>query len=91
VLLTGVNETLDVQVGDANTTNERFTIELSDLTASTLGVDTAAVDLSTASGAQAAVDVFDTALDTVASADSELDAASLALGVLLDHVERQAE
>jgi flagellin len=50
-LADGTTTQLDVQVGVMNTANDRVTITLSDLTSSTLGIDTAAVDLSSASGA----------------------------------------
>ncbi len=90
-LLDGRNETLDVQVGNANTSNERVTIVLSDLTSSVLGVDTAAMDLSSATGAQVAIDVVDTALDTVATVDSGFDANAAVFEVLLADVQRQME
>ena len=48
--------------------NSQVTIELGDLTASTLGVDTGSVDLSAATGAQAAIrDIKLSAIDTVNS------------------------
>lgn len=64
-LADGADTTLEVQVGINDSANDRITIELGDLTTSTLGVDTGSVDLSSAAGAQAALTTIDTALDTV--------------------------
>jgi len=55
---------IDVQVGINNTANDRITIDLGDLRASALGVDTG-VQLDTVTNAQAAISVIDTALDSV--------------------------
>ena len=53
----GTNATLDVQVGMNDSGDDRITITLGDLTSGTLTVD--GQDLSTATGAQAALTVFD--------------------------------
>jgi flagellin len=90
-LTDGTTTALDVQVGVMNTANDRITITLNDLTASTLGVDTAAVDLSSAAGAQAAIDTFDTALDSVSSYRSELGAAQNRLDSALENMETYVE
>ena len=90
-LLDGRNESLDAQVGDANTTSHRVTISLADLTASTLGVDTACLDISSATGAQSSIDAIDTALDTVEAVQSGMDTTALALETILDDLERQLE
>jgi flagellin len=90
-LTDGTTTALDVQVGVMNTANDRITITLNDLTASTLGVDTAAVDLSSAAGAQAAIDTFDTALDSVSSYRSELGAAQNRLDSALSNMETYVE
>ena len=63
----GATSQLQVQVGVDASSNSRVTIELGDLTASTLGVDTGSVDLSAATGAQAAITTIDSAIDTVNS------------------------
>lgn len=65
---------LDVQVGINNTSNDRISITLGDLRATSLGVDTGAVNLSTASQAQAALTIIDTALDSVNSIRSTFGA-----------------
>lgn len=65
---------LDVQVGISNSTTSRITISLVDLRVTSLGVDTTALNVSTAGGAQAALDAIDTALDSVNSGRSVLGA-----------------
>ncbi len=64
-LADGTNTSLDVQVGINDTANDRISIVLGDLSASTLGVDTGSIDLSTAANAQSALTDIDTAIDTV--------------------------
>ncbi len=90
-LCDGTTTQLDVQVGVMNTANDRITITLNDLTASTLGVDTAAVDLSSATTAQAAIDTFDTALDSVSSFRSDLGAVQNRLDSALGNMETYVE
>ena len=63
----GTNTTLTVQVGVTNGTESQVDITLGDLTSSNLGVNTAAIDLSTASTAQSAIDEIDSAIDSVNS------------------------
>ncbi len=65
---------LDVQVGITNASTSRITISLVDLRVTSLGVDTTALNVSTAGGAQAALDAIDTALDSVNSGRSVLGA-----------------
>lgn len=66
-LADGTTTQLEVQVGTQNATTSRLTISLGDLTATTLGVDTTAIDLSSASGARSAIDAIDDAIDDVNS------------------------
>ena len=63
----GTNTTLTVQVGVTNGTESQVDITLGDLTASNLGVQTAAIDLSSSSTAQSAIDEIDSAIDNVNS------------------------
>jgi len=63
----GTNTTLTVQVGVTNGTESQVDITLGDLTASNLGVQTAAIDLSSSSTAMSAIDEIDTAIDNVNS------------------------
>ena len=63
----GGTSQLAVQVGVDASSNSRVTIELGDLTASNLGVDTGSVDLTAASNAQTAITTVDSAIDSVNS------------------------
>jgi flagellin len=73
-LADGTNASLEVQVGIHDTADDRIAITLGDLRGATLGVDTGAVDLSTAGGAQTALTAFDTAIDTLNSYRSDYGA-----------------
>jgi len=55
----------DVQVGIDAGASSQITVTMSDLTTSTLGVDTSTIDLSTAATALTAITDIDTAIDTV--------------------------
>jgi flagellin len=90
-LCDGTTASLDVQVGIMNTADDRITITLSDLTASNLGVDTGAVDLSSASAAQSAIDAFDTAIGSVNSFRSDLGAVQNRLDSALSNMETYVE
>jgi flagellin len=63
----GVITQLSVQVGIQNASSSRITIDLGDLTTTTLGVGTGTTGISMASvtASRAAIDAIDTALDTV--------------------------
>jgi flagellin len=71
-LTDGSNATIDVQVGINGDSNSRIAISLVSLATTALGID--AVDLSSATGAQNALAVLDTALGSVNSARSDLGA-----------------
>ncbi len=90
-LTDGTTTALDVQVGIMNSSNDRISVTLSDLTSSTLGVDTAAVDLSAATTAQAAIDVIDTAIDSVSGYRSDLGAVQNRLDSALANMETYVE
>ena len=82
-LTDGTVSDIDVQVGTGSGSSSQVTIELGDITANTLGVDTAAIDLSTSSGASAAITAIDSAIDNVngqvssiGSSQNRLDSAS---------------
>jgi len=62
-LTNGSNASLDVQVGIDGTADDRITITLGDLQASSLNIDN--VDLASAGGAQGSLSVLDAALDDV--------------------------
>jgi flagellin len=66
-LADGTTASLDVQVGVDSGTANQVTITLGNMTSSNLGVATTDVDLTTATGAQAAISTIDTAIDSVNS------------------------
>jgi flagellin len=78
---------VDVQVGTDGTADSRINIELGDITASTLGVDTGSVDLSTAGAAQTAIGTIDTAIDAVSSYRSKYGAVENRLNSALNNLE----
>ncbi len=88
-LLDGLESAVDVQVGDANSSMDRVGVELAELSSMSLCVDTGCVDLSTATGAQAAIDTFDTALDTVAAVRASLLTSQAVLEAHHDDLERR--
>mgnify|MGYP003962406207 CR=1 FL=1 len=65
------NTQLDVQVGIQNSSTSRITIDLGDLRAISLAVDTGNVSLANVTSAQEAIDNIDTALDSVNSYRSD--------------------
>jgi flagellin len=83
--------TLAVQVGVNNSANDRISITLGDLTASTLGVRTAVMSLNTVASARAAITALDTALDTVNGYRSDFGAIQNRLGSALRNIEVYAE
>ncbi len=87
VLTDGSTTQLSVQVGIDNTANDRITMTMGDVRTTVLGIDTATVDLSTATGAQAAIDTFDTALDTIAGYRGDYGAAQNRLESALSYSE----
>ena len=70
-LANGDKATLDVQVGIFNTGNDRIQIELGDLRATSLGVDSANINMSSAASSQAALTALDTAIDSINSIRSD--------------------
>ena len=91
VQLTNTNTTLQVQVGINNTSNDRISISMGDLRATVLGIDTGSVNLSTVTGAQSAIAIFDTALDSVNSYRSGYGSAQNRLETALRNVEIYVE
>jgi len=88
-LTNNTNATIDVQVGVRNTSNDRITITLGDLTTVGLGVNS--IDLSTSSNAQSAIDVLDTALANVGSIRSGFGAVENRLNSALNNLETFSE
>ena len=73
-LSNNTNTQLDVQVGIQNSTTSRISIDLGDLRATALGVASTQLALSNVTSAQDALDVLDTALDSVNAFRSGLGA-----------------
>ena len=90
-LCDGTTTELDVQVGIMNSADDRITITLNDLSAATLGVDTSAMDLSSAATAQTAIDDLDTAIGSVSSFRSDLGAVQNRLDSALSNMETYTE
>lgn len=90
-LTDGVTASLDVQVGIHSSANDTVTITLGDLTAATLGVDTATIDMSTDTGCQAALATIDAAIDSVSAYRSDYGAVENRLNSALDNIQTFAE
>ncbi len=90
-LTDGSVTSLAVQVGINNTADDQVDITLGDLRATTLGVDTGSIDLSTASGASLALSIVDSAIQSVSAYRSDLGAAENRLGSALNNLEVYAE
>lgn len=90
-LTDGVTATLDVQVGIHSSANDTVTITLGDLTATTLGVDTATISMATDTGSQAALATIDAAIDSVNGYRSDYGAVENRLNSALDNIQTFAE
>ena len=90
-LANGGSTGISVQVGINDTANDRISIVLGDLRSTTLGIDTASLDLSTAANAQSALTDIDTALDTVNSYRSDYGAVQNRLESSLNNLETYTE
>ena len=90
-LTDGTLTTLGVQVGIQNTANDQIAITLGDLTSVTLGVDTGAIDMSTAAGASAALTTIDAAIDTVSGYRADYGATENRLNNALNNLETFAQ
>ena len=64
-LADGSKGQLAVQVGIFNTADDRISIQLGDLRATSLGVDSGNINMSNATSAQAALTTLDTAIDSI--------------------------
>ena len=90
-LTEGTRATVNVQVGINNTANDRIGIDMADLRATVLGIDTGTLSLSTVTGARSAIAVFDTALDSVNSYRSGFGASQNRLEASLRNMEVYVE
>ena len=89
-LTDGVLTGVDVQVGVRNTTADRITISLGDLTAGT-GLGIGSLDLSTTSGARSAIGTIDTAIGSVNQIRSNYGAVENRLNNALNNIETFSE
>lgn len=87
----GTNTTLDVQVGVNGTANDRITITLGDLRSTVLGIDTATLDMSSATNAQSAISAIDTAIDTVGGYRGDYGAVENRIDSALNNLETYTE
>ncbi|MEM7605279.1 MAG: flagellin [Myxococcota bacterium] len=83
-LLDGSTASVDLQVGINNTANDRITATLVDSRTATLGTGAAAVD--TSANAQAAIDLLDTAIETVSGSRATLGATENRLQVTVSNL-----
>ena len=90
-LADGSDTSLNVQVGIGDTADDQVAITLGDLRGTTLGIDSGAIDLSTAAGASAAISLVDVAIETVSAYRSQLGAAENRMGSALNNLEVFAE
>lgn len=86
-LANNTNTSIDVQVGIQNASTSRITLALGDLRATALGVDSGSISLSSSTSAQQALDVIDTALDSVNGYRSEMGAVQNRLDSALNNAQ----
>jgi len=90
-LADGSVTTIDVQVGINATVNDVITLTLGDLRATTLGVNTGAVSLSTSANASAALGAIDSAISTMNSSRATFGAVENRLNNALNNLETYIE
>lgn len=90
-LTDGSTASINVQVGIHATANDQVAINLGDLTAATLGVDTGSIDMSTAAGCSSALANIDTAITTVSSYRSDYGAVENRLNSALENIQSFSE
>ncbi len=91
LLTEGTITSISVQVGIHATANDQVAISLGDLGSVALGVDTGAVDLSTAAFASTAIGLIDIAIDLVSAYRSDYGAAENRLLGALNNLESFTE
>jgi len=90
-LTDGTTSSIGVQVGINNTVNDQIDLVLGDLTGATIGIDTGTIDMSTATGAFAALTDIDAAIAIVSSYRSDYGAVENRLGNALNNLETFSE
>lgn len=78
-LLNGTTSSISIQVGQNNTSNDRLTVALSNLTTGTSGLSISTLDVSSNSDAQTAMGTLQTALNTVTTALAQAGASEVNL------------
>jgi flagellin len=91
ILTNGSMTQMDVQVGINNTTNDQITINLGDLRATVLTIDTVSVSLATSTAALAAITNIDSAIASVSSIRSGFGATENRLNSALNNIETFTE
>ena len=87
----GSQTSIDVQVGIFNTANDRISISLGDLRATSLGVDTANMSMSNSASAQAALTALDTSIDSINKIRSQFGSAQNRLESSLNNLHAYTE
>ena len=87
----GTTTQMSVQVGVANASSSRITIDLGDLSSSTLGVGSSDIGMATSTAARAAVTAIDLALDTVNGYRSDFGSVQNRLDSAIDSAEIYGE
>lgn len=90
-LIDGQNPTLDVQAGINNTSNDRVTISMGDISVDTIGLNTGTVSLSTATQARLAIDQLDSTLNTLNRYRAQYGASERSLSQALGNMELYSE
>ncbi|MEC7239881.1 MAG: flagellin [Myxococcota bacterium] len=90
-LIDGRNPTLDVQAGVNNTSNDRVTISMGDISVDTIGLNTGTVSLSTATQARLAIDQLDSTLNTLNRYRAQYGASERSLSQALGNMELYSE
>ena len=90
-LADGTATEIGVQVGIFDTADDRINIDLGDLRATTLAVDTGNIDLSASSTAQSALTTLDTAIDSINAYRSGYGAVQNRLESSLNNLETYTE
>ena len=87
----GSQGSIDVQVGIFNTTNDRISISLGDLRATSLGVDTANLSMANSASAQAALTALDSSIDSINKIRSQFGSAQNRLESSLNNLHAYTE
>ena len=87
----GSQGSIDVQVGIFNTTNDRISISLGDLRATSLGVDTGNLSMANSASAQAALTALDSSIDSINKIRSQFGSAQNRLESSLNNLHAYTE